>query len=123
MAGNPAGYLAGVADDMRGSVLAGLIPGGDGFTSKEQFAGLMGEMDKHMEVKKFAPANWRATGDDVLFQVDWAFVWKATGKTVETTALVRKVLRDGLICEKYHMVDSDVILKLTGAPSPHSPKP
>jgi len=110
MAGRPEGYLAGVASDMKGSVLGGLIPGGDNFQSKEEFAALMGKMGEFMDVQKFEPCNWRGIGDDVLFNVNWQFVWKATGATVQTTAVVRKVLRDGLICEKYHMVDvSDVL--------------
>ena len=49
----------------------------------------MGGMEQYMEVKKFEPCNWRATGDDVLFQVDWVFVWVPTGVTHTTTALVR----------------------------------
>jgi len=109
MAGRPEGYLAGVSDDMKGSVLGGLIPGGDSFNTKEEFGALMGEMDKFMEVKKFEPCNWRAVGSDVLFNVNWEFVWKPTGKTIETTAVVRKVLRGNQICEKYHMVDVEAV--------------
>merc|ERR1712216_853361 len=109
MAGRPEGYLAGVADDMKGSVLAGLVPGGDCFKNKEDFAKLMGEMDKHMEVKKFEPCNWHAVGDYLLFNVNWEFVWRASGKTVTTTATVRKVVKNNLICEKYHMVDVEVV--------------
>jgi len=109
MAGRPDGYLAGVAEDMKGSVLAGLIPGGDCFKNKAEFAKIMGEMDQYMEVKKFEPCNWRAVGDDVLFNVHWEFVWKETGKTVTTTGLVRKVVKNNMICEKYHMCDVEEI--------------
>ena len=109
MAGRPEGYLAGVSDDMKGSVLGGLIPNGDAFKSKEEFGALMGSMEQYMEVKKFEPCNWRAVGSDVLFNVNWEFVWKPTGKTIETTAVVRKVLRDNMICEKYHMVDVEAV--------------
>merc|ERR1719473_2031178 len=114
--GNPEGYLAGVADTIKGSVLGGLIPGGDSFTDKEGFTAIMGTMGEYMEVTKFEPWNWHAVNDDVLFNVDWKFTWKPTGKKVETTALVRKVVKDNMICEKYHMVDVE---KITGEKAPH----
>merc|ERR1719253_812142 len=109
MAGRPEGYLVGVADDIKAVMLGGLIPGADCIKNKAEFTKVMGELDKYMEVKKFEPCNWRAVGDDVLFNVNWEFVWKATGKTVTTTALVRKVMRNNMICEKYHMVDVEEI--------------
>merc|ERR1719198_243930 len=109
MAGRPEGYLAGVADDIKGSVLGGLIPGADSIKNKAEFAKVLGDLDQYMEVKKFEPCNWRAVGSDVLFNVNWEFVWKPTGKTIETTAVVRKVLRDNMICEKYHMVDVEAV--------------
>merc|ERR1719453_591124 len=114
-AGRPEGYLAGVSEDFKGSVLGGLIPGADDMKSKADFMAVMEKMGDYMEVQKFEPCNWRAVGDDVLFNVNWKFTWKPTGKTIETTALVRKVVRDGMICEKYHMVDVESI---TGKPSP-----
>lgn len=113
-AGRPEGYLAGVADDIKGSVLEGLIPGGD-FKDKNGFVSIMQTMPEYMDVKKFEPKNWRAVDNDVLFRVDWQFVWLPTGKLIETTAMVRKVVRDGLICEKYHMVDCE---QITGEKSP-----
>jgi len=116
---NAAGYLAGVAegDSFKGSILGGLIPGGEAIKSKAEFVELMGRMGDYMEVKKFEPGNWFAVNNDVLFTVDWEFMWKPTGKVVETTALVRKVLdKDNNICEKYHMVDTEAI---TGQKSPH----
>jgi len=103
-AGNPAGYLAGVADDIRGSVLGGLIPGGDNYADKAGFTAIMEKMPEFMEVSKFAPSNWHAVNNDVLFTVDWTFVWKPTGKEHDAKAFVRKVLRDGMICEKYHCI-------------------
>jgi len=115
-AGNPEGYLAGVHDDIKGSVLGGLIPGGDNYVGKAAFMKLMEDMPKYMDVKQFEACNWRAVGDDVLFNVNWKFVWLPTGKEVETTALVRKVVKQGMICEKYHMVDT---MAVTGEPSPH----
>jgi len=116
--GNSAGYLAGVADNIKGSVLAGLIPGGESYDGKAAFTKLMEEMPKYMDVKRFEPSNWRAVNDDVLFNVDWTFTWLPTGKEVSTTALVRKVVKDGLICEKYHCLDP---MPITGEPSPHDP--
>jgi dienelactone hydrolase len=115
-AGRPEGYLAGVHDDIKGSVLGGLIPGGENYNGKAAFTKLMEEMPRYMEVSRFEPCNWRAVGDDVLFNVNWKFKWLATGKEIETTALVRKVVREGMICEKYHMVDTTVV---TGEASPH----
>jgi len=123
MAGRPEGYMAGVADDFKGSVLGGLLPGAEAIADKEAFGALMSSMDQFMEVKKFEPSNWRAVGDDVYFNVDWTFVWKETGETVDTSALVRKVLRSGLICEKYHMLDGALIERLTGKAAPHSQAP
>jgi len=114
--GRPEGYMAGCSEDFKGSVLGGLIPGGADIKSKADFAAVMGSIDKHMEVKKFEPCNWRGVGDDVMFNVNWVFVWKATGKEIETTALVRKVVKDNLICEKYHMLDVEAI---TGEKTPH----
>merc|ERR1719247_3252592 len=82
-------------------MLGGLIPGASDIVGKKQFTEVMGAMGEYMEVKKFEPTEWRATGDDVLFVVHWVFTWKATGKEHTTMALVRKVVRDNMICEKY----------------------
>ena len=47
---------------------------------------------------KFAPRDFRALpNDDVMFLVDWAFLYKPTGRHVETTAVVRKVVKGGLL--------------------------
>jgi len=116
--GNPAGYLEGVSSTIKGSVLAGLIPGGDSFGNKDDFMALMGKMEQYMEVTKFEPSNWHAVDDDVLFTVNWQFVWKETGATHDAIGLVRKVVKNDMICEKYHVVDAEAI---TGAPSPHDP--
>lgn len=115
-AGDPEGYLAGVHDDIKGSVLGGLIPGGENYEGKAAFKKLMDEMPKYMEVKMFEPCNWRAVDDDVLFNVNWKFTWLPTGREVETTALVRKVVKDGSIIEKYHMID---VTAVTGKAAPH----
>lgn len=82
-AGRPEGYLAGVSDTFKGSVLAGLIPNGERLASKADFMAMMGTMDQYMEVQKFEPHDWRAVGDDVLFNVSWRFLWKPTGTVVE----------------------------------------
>jgi len=123
MGGRPEGYMAGVDDAITGSVLGGLIPGGEAVANKAEFGALMGKMEEFMEVKRFEPSNWRAVADDVLFNVDWTFVWKETGETVDTTALVRKVVRNGKICEKYHMICPQLIERLTGKAPPHSAAP
>ena len=120
-AGRPEGYLTGVAPDIKGSVLGGLIPCGDDYHGKAAFREIMESMPQFMEVQKFEPKNWRAVNDDVLFNVDWAFVWIPTGKLIETTALVRKVVRDGMICEKYHCICD--VEAITGQPSPHDATP
>lgn len=114
-AGRPEGYLAGVSDEtFVGSVLGGLIPNAHAITSKADFVALMEKMPEYMDVQKFEPHSWRAVGDDVLFSVDWIFTWKPTGELVETTALVRKVVKDGKLCAKYHMILPEVIERLTG---------
>jgi len=115
-AGNSQAYLAGVHDEIKGSVLGGLLPGGSVVNGKVAFMKLLEDMPNYMDVTRFEPCNWRAVGDDVLFNVNWKFKWLATGKEVETTAIVRKVLKDGMICEKYHMVETTAI---TGKAPPH----
>lgn len=120
-AGNPSGYLEGVSPNIRGSVLGGLIPGGEDYDGKEAFMSIMNAMPEFMEVSKFEPHNWHAVNDDVIFNVDWEFVWLATGQTITTTALVRKVVRDGIICEKYHMISDPSAI--TGEAAPHDPMP
>merc|ERR1719409_324781 len=113
MAGNPAGYMAGVSDDVKASMLGCLIPDADAISNKAEFQAIMDVIGDWMDVAKFEPTNYRALPNgDMMFNVNWAFTWKPTGKTVETTAIVRKVLKDGLITEKYHMIDCDAVLKL-----------
>lgn len=121
LAGRPEGYMVGVSETITGSVLGGLIPGADSIANKSDFMELNAKMGDYLEMKKFEPRNWRAVGDEVFFNVDWEFVWKQgdkAGTTVETTALVRKVLKDGMICQKYHMICPSVIEALTGVKPP-----
>merc|ERR1719450_646400 len=69
-------------------------------------------MGDYMDVQKFEPVNFMALPNgDMMFNVQWQFTWKETGKEVETTSIVRKVLKDGMICEKYHMMDVDAVLQ------------
>ena len=85
---------------------------GSAFSSKAEFALLGESMSELMDIHKFEPKNFVALpNNDVMFNVDWEFTWKPTGKVVETTAVVRKVLKDGMICEKYHMVDCADVLE------------
>merc|ERR1719453_2607149 len=105
-AGNPAGYLAGVAENMKGSVLAGLVPGGENFKTKAEFQKVMETMGEYMEVTKFEPSNFLVCKNDVYFNVNWEFVWKETGRQITTTAIVRKRMTQPafgskMICEKY----------------------
>jgi len=105
--------MAGVADDVKADMLGGLIPGADCIKNKVEFAKVMGDIDKYLEVKKFEPCNFRALpNNDMMFNVNWEFVWKATGRLVTTTAIVRKVLKDNMICEKYHMADVQQIASM-----------
>merc|ERR1711998_431508 len=96
-----------------GSMLGGLIKGADGIANKQEFQDVMSQMNDVMEVSKFEPCNFRALpNNDMMFNVNWTFVWKQTGKEVSTTAVVRKVLNaEGNLCEKYHMVDADAVLQ------------
>lgn len=101
-AGDGAGYMEGVHPKLKGSVLAGIIPGGDSIECKADLGAMLTELPKYMDLKKFEPSNWVGVGDQVFFTVDWEFVWKPTGRNVTTQATVRKVVKDGLICEKHH---------------------
>merc|ERR1712046_270841 len=107
MKGNAPGYFAGCHEEFGGDILAGLVKGGERVTGTEGLGDLMWAMDATMAVTKFEPANWAAVGNNVFFTVDWEFVYKPTGNQVATTAVVRKVIRDGKICEKYHRVNAE----------------
>merc|ERR1711998_770251 len=109
MSGNPTGYMNGVSDDFKGSVLGGLIPGADKIKNKVEFQKIMDTMDDYIEIKKFDPCNFLGCGNDVYFNVNWEMVWKKTGKTIATTAIVRKTIRNNMICEKYHLIDSALV--------------
>ena len=53
--------------------------------------------------------NFCGVGDSVFFNADWEAVYRGT--TVACTAVVRKVIRDGKICEKYHRVNAAQIVE------------
>merc|ERR1740138_1824446 len=102
--------MAGVADNIQASMLGGLIKGADGIANKQEFQDVMSKMNDVMEVKKFEPCNFRALpNNDMMFTVNWEFVWKETGALIEATAVTRKVVKDNMLCEKYHMVDVEAI--------------
>jgi len=50
-----------------------------------------------------------------------SFTWLATGEVHECTGLVRKVVKDGRICEKYHMIVG--VEDITGEALPHDATP
>ena len=110
MSGDMDRYVQVVHDDFFGCIMPGIVPGGESIQRKEGFVAFAGAMSDVIDVKKFVPSNWAGDGNgNVFFTVDWEFVHKPTGKTVTTTAVVRKVVRDGKIAEKYHMVDPTVV--------------
>lgn len=74
---------------------------------------MFGSMGDYMEFRKFEPRDWAAVGNTVYFTVDWELKLKDSEKWVECSANVRKVVKDGKICEKYHLVDSTRIKQLS----------
>lgn len=108
------GYLRNCHADFTGSILAGIIPGGEnlvGIDGLREFFSIMGDF---MEFRKFEPKDWAATGNVVYFTVSWELKIKGSDEWVECDANVRKVVKDGKICEKYHIVDSTRIKQLSG---------
>ncbi|CAD7923373.1 unnamed protein product [Amoebophrya sp. A120] len=81
---------------------------------------LGGKQGEYMDVKKFTPHSWVGFEQHVLFLVDWEFVWlgegPAKGELCTLKAVVHKVVKDGMICEKYHMLDQKAVAKITGVP-------
>ena len=100
------GYLDGCHENFYGKIWSGLIPGGEEINGKAEFIKCMDEMIKLVEIKKFEPVNWAAVDDTVYFTVNWEFIWKKTNKLVKTSANVRKVIKDGKIREKYHIINN-----------------
>ena len=104
--GDGAGYIAGCHPEFSGSILPGLIEGGHKITNLEQLGKMFSEIPNYIEIKKFEPVNWAAVGDTVYFTVNWEFIWLKNGKNVKTSANVRKVIKDGKIYQKYHLINN-----------------
>ena len=111
MSGNSQGYIDYLDDDFYGKIWSGLIPGGDEIKGKEGFVNFMEEMNKKIETKKFEPTNWAGVGETVYFTVNWEFVWRETNTLIKTSANVRKVVRNGKIVEKYHLVNYNDVMR------------
>ena len=110
MNGDGQGYIDGCSDDFKGQIFSGLIPGGNSINGKEELQELFKKMPEYIEVIKFEPKDWSAIRNIVYFTVDWEFKWVPTGKIVKTSANVKKVIKDGKISEKYHIVNyGDII--------------
>ena len=103
--GDNDGYLNGCHDEFYGKIFSGLIPGGEEIIGKSDLKKMFDIMPKYMEIKKFEPVDWCATGDTVYFTVNWEFLWKPTNQIVRTSANVRKIIKDNKIKEKYHIVN------------------
>ena len=105
LSGNAKGYIDGCHEEFYGKIFSGLIQGGDEIKGKEQLASMFADFSNHIDMLKFEPVNWAAVDDTVYFTVNWEMIWKKTGKLVKTSANVRKVIKDGKIIEKYHIVN------------------
>lgn len=103
--GDSEGYIEGCHEEFYGKIFSGLIPGGEEISGKEELRKMFEIMPKYMEILKFEPVDWCATGNCVYFTVNWEFLWIPTGQKVKTSANVRKVIQDNKIKEKYHMVN------------------
>ena len=107
------GYIRHCHEDFTGSILAGIIPGGENLNGLDDLREMLGSMGDHMEFRKFEPKDWAAVGNTVYFTVDWELKLKNSENWVECSANVRKVVKDGKTCEKYHLVDSTRIKQLS----------
>ena len=117
--GNLQGYVDACHSEFYGKIWSGLIEGGDEIYGKNEFIKFMDEMNKKIIVKKFEPVNWAGVGDTVYFTVNWEFIWKETNTLIRTNANVRKVIRDGKIVEKYHIVNYNDIKEQIGRVNPN----
>ena len=105
MNGNGPGYIDGCSDDFHGKIFSGLIPGGEEINGKEELVNMFNKLPDYIETLKFEPVDWCGVGDVVYFTVNWEFIWKPTNKKVTTSANVKKIVRNGKICEKYHILN------------------
>lgn len=75
--------------------------------------------EKVMQVTSFVPHSWTGRGCHVAFVVDWEFVYLGdgpnNGKTCHLKAVVHKIVKEGKICEKYHILDQRQVCAITGA--------
>ena len=103
--GDGDGYISGCHDNFYGKIFSGLIPGGEEINGKEELRKMFEIMPKYMDIIKFEPVDWCATGNCVYFTVNWEFLWIPTGQKIKTSANVRKVIQDNKIKEKYHIIN------------------
>eukprot|EP00472_Partenskyella_glossopodia_P012660 CAMPEP_0197540902 /NCGR_PEP_ID=MMETSP1318-20131121/66861_1 /TAXON_ID=552666 /ORGANISM="Partenskyella glossopodia, Strain RCC365" /LENGTH=272 /DNA_ID=CAMNT_0043100015 /DNA_START=482 /DNA_END=1300 /DNA_ORIENTATION=- len=118
--GNPKGYVDGISEDFVGTIMSGIVPGGESIKGKEGMMAFFENSSKVVEVLKFEAVDWCGKGDNVYFTVNWEFIYKPTQQFVKTTGNVRKVLKNNLICEKYHLINADAIKKTKADPRPES---
>ena len=100
--------------------MSGIVPGGESIKGKEGMMAFFENSSKVVDIQKFEAVDWCGKGDNVYFTVNWEFIYKPTQQFVKTTANVRKVLKNNLICEKYHLVNADAIKKTKADPRPES---
>lgn len=113
-AGNIDEYLEYVHDkEFKGSILSGLVPGGENLCSRQQLAEFMTQVENHIQVRAFKDRDWAAVGNTVYFTVEWEMKLNGSDRWVSTEANVRMVVRDGKVCEKYHFVDAARIRQLS----------
>ena len=105
LAGDGQGYIDGCHDEFYGKIFSGLIPGGDEICGKDDLKKMFDILPKYMDIKKFEPVDWCEVDNNVYFTVNWEFLWKPTNQLVKTSANVKKVIIDGKIKEKYHIVN------------------
>merc|ERR1712060_771096 len=112
-AGDLDGYLAGCADEFEGSVLGGVVDGGEEIVGKEQLTKFVKEtIPVAIDIVKFEPSEFAATGDTVFFVVDWSFALKGK-ETVHTKATVRTVVKDKKVVAMYHLVNGTLVKKMS----------
>jgi len=107
------GYMKHCHPDFHGSVLAGIIPGGDKIENLQQWSDMGEKFGDYCDIKKFEAEHWGHSndGEHVYFVVNWNVTWKVgpfTGQTWDTTANVRKHIKDGKIFEKMHCINMPI---------------
>tara|TARA_B100000674_G_C37850734_1_gene919854 strand:- start:245 stop:718 length:474 start_codon:yes stop_codon:yes gene_type:complete len=105
LSGDNQAYIDGCHPKFIGKIFSGLIPGGDLIQGKEQLAKVFDILPKYIDIIKFEPVDWCAVDNNVYFTVNWEFIWKPTDQLIKTSANVKKIIVDGKIKEKYHIVN------------------